>query len=966
MYVVLLLLLLFAAFMLTLSGVQRNRRGRALIGILLGVATVAFFAFLSFWGEYLWYEALGYSERFITRIEALIGYTLLSGVIGWAVVWLLSRSFPRAWTSARKLSQLGGGVIGILWGLNAWRTVWIYANSVSANVSDPIFGKDAGFYIFDLPFYNSLISLFVILVLFTLAVAGAIWIDSSRGAGLEELLRTGRTARPLTAALPVGPIYLSAALLLVLVGVSTYLDRYEFMFSSTGVVTGAGWTDVNIRIPLYTFIAVLCLILAAVLLIPAARSRLHNIMRRVPVQGVDPHLLGLGAVAGLLIVVWVGLLGVLPAAFQQLRVEPNEITFEQPYIQNNIEFTLEGFNLKKAEKRQFPVAERFDRQLVEDNEQIFTNIRIWDWRALGQVYKQFQELRLYYDFNDLDIDRYRFGGDYRQVMIAAREMNQANLPAQSKTFVNKRFKYTHGYGVVMNNVSEFTEQGQPEFLIKDIPPQSSHPDLEVERPEIYYGESTGTHVVVNSEEKEFDYPKGEENVNVRYQGDGGVGMGSLWRKFLYGWKFDGTTLFFSGYPKEGTRIMFNRQVMDRVEKIAPFLQYEPDPYIVLADGELYWIVNAYTTTDRYPYSEVFSTQRAARQPGATSRPGQIFLPQEADYLEGPNYIRNSVKVAVNAYNGKTDFYVFDEEDPLLRMWRNIYPGLFKSRDEMPEDLERHVRYPSDLLLLQGMVYSKYHMTDPEVFYNQEDLWVRATEKYYGRGQPVDPYYVMWERPKSDEAEFISMLPFTPKDRQVLIGWLAGMCDGENYGRLLAYQFPKDKRVLGPQQVEAKIDQNSYLSERLALWDQRGSRVIRGNMLAIPVDDTLLYVEPIYIEAESSAFPELRMVVVMHGEDMSYATSFEKALEGLYSEDVEPEEMVEETARQTGAEMATVQELIKEANQAFEQYLNLQQQMEFEKASRKMRKLRDTLKRLSEQAAETPESGSGDTSQEQSQ
>ncbi|MCF8085983.1 MAG: UPF0182 family protein [Desulfohalobiaceae bacterium] len=965
MYVVLLLLLLFAAFMLTLSGVKRNQRGRVLAGVILGLATVAFFAFLEFWGEYLWYDALGYSERFVTRIEALIGYTLLGGIVGWAAVWLLSRSYPRTWVSARKLAQLGGGAIGILWGLNAWRTIWIYANSVTTQVSDPIFAKDTGFYIFDLPFYNSLISLFVLLVLFTLAVAGAIWIDSSRGGGLEELLRTGRTARPLTAALPVGPVYLCAAALLVLIGVSTYLDRYEFMFSSTGVVTGAGWTDVNIRMPVYTLIALLCLILAAVLLIPAARNRLQGLMRRVPVQGVDPHLLGLGAVAVLLIVVWVSLVGILPTAFQQLRVEPNEITFERPYIQNNIEFTRQGFNLEKSEGRQFPAEERFDRQLVEDNEEIFNNIRLWDWRALGQVYKQFQELRLYYDFNDLDIDRYRYGDQYRQVMVAAREMNQDNLPEQSKTFVNRRFKYTHGYGIVMNNVSEFTEQGQPEFLIKDIPPQSTHPALNVERPEIYYGENTDTHVVVNSEEKEFDYPKGEENVNVRYQGDGGVGMGSLWRKFLYGWKFDGTTLFFSGYPKEGTRIMFDRQVLDRLNKLAPFLQYEPDPYIVLADGKLYWIVNAYTTTDRYPYSEVFSTRRAARQPGATSRPGQIFLPQETDYLEGPNYIRNSVKVAVNAYNGDTDFYVFDEEDPLLRVWRNIYPDLFTSRDKMPEELESHVRYPSDLLLLQGMVYSKYHMTDPDVFYNQEDLWVRATEKYYGRGQPVEPYYVMWERPQSDEAEFISMLPFTPKNRQVLIGWLAGMCDGENYGRLLAYQFPKDKRVLGPQQVEAKIDQNSYLSERLALWDQRGSRVIRGNVLAIPVDDTLLYVEPIYIEAESSAFPELRMVVVMQGENMSYATTFEKALEGLYSEDVEPEEMVEEAARETGAEMATVQELIKQANQAFESYLNLQQQMQFEEASRKMRKLRDTLQKLSEQA-ETREPESGGTTEEQSE
>ena len=960
MYIVLLLLLLLAAFLLTLSGVNRNLRGRALAGILLGLATVAFFAFLEFWGEFLWYDALGYSERFITRIEAMLGYTLLGAIIGWAGVWLLSLSFPKAWTTARKWAQLGGGVLGLLWGLNAWRTVWIYANSVSANVSDPIFAKDAGFYIFDLPFYNSLISLFVLLVLFTLAVAGAIWIDSSRGGGLEELLRTGRTARPLTAALPVGPIYLCVALLLVLIGVSAFLDRYEFMFSSTGVVTGAGWTDVNIRIPLYSLMALLCLVFAALLLIPAARSRLLGYMRRIPAQGVDPHLLGLGAVAAVLILFWVTLLGVVPTAFQQLRVEPNEVTFEKQYIKNNIEFTRKGFNLEKTQERQFAASQKFDRKLVKQNKEIFSNIRLWDWRAIEQVYKQFQELRLYYDFSDVDIDRYHFNNQYRQVMISPREMNLDNLPEQSQTFVNRRFKYTHGYGIVMNNVSEFTSEGLPDFLVKDIPPQSEYSELEVQRPEIYYGERTDTHVVVNTEVSEFDYPKGEQNAYTRYKGDGGVAMGSLWRKFLYGWKFDGTTLLFSGYPRKGSRIMFNRQILERLNKLAPFLQYEPDPYIVLANGKLKWIVDAYTTTNRYPYSEVFRAPSMKGPSGQMREPGQIFLPQEVSYLDGPNYIRNSVKVVVDAYSGDVDFYVFDKEDPLLQVWQNIYPHLFKSRDAMPAAMERHVRYPTDLLLLQGLVYSKYHMTDPEVFYNQEDLWVRATEKYHGHVQSVDPYYVMWERPHSDNAEFISMLPFTPKNRQVLIGWLAGMCDGENYGELLAYQFPKDKRILGPQQVEAKIDQDSYLSRKLSLWDQGGSRVIRGNILAIPVDDTLLYVEPIYLEAQSAAYPQLTLVVIMHGETMSYATSFEKALKGLYSEKAPTKQQVAEPTPGKKVDTSTMQVLIEQANQAFRSYLNLQQQMEFERASRKMRKLRDTLQQLSDQAEK---SGSGDKTKE---
>lgn len=946
MYIALLLGLLLVAFFLTFWGIEKGRRSHIAGGIFLGLVTAAFFGFLQLWGEFLWFESLGYGQRFWTRIFAAVGYSFAGLILGWAVAWALSRSFSPRWRRPRLWAQAAGGVIGLLWGLNSWQTIWIYFNSVTSQVADPVFGLDTGFYLFDLPFYDSLLSALMLIVLLTLGIAVALWVDASRGSGLEEFIRTGRTARPLTAELPVRPVYLCVALLLVLIGASLLLERFHLLYSYTGVVTGAGWTDVNIRMPMYSTMFILSLLLAAVLLVPGMRYRLLGLVRRLPTRIVDPHLLGLAVVAGVFIAAWILLLGVVPTAYQQLRVEPNEITYERPYIENNIEFTRHGFNLDKTEVRQFPAADRFDRDLVDKHGQIFDNIRLWDWRALRNVYKQFQELRLYYEFTDVDIDRYRYADQYRQVMLSAREMDQDSLPEQSQTFVNKRFKYTHGYGVVMNSVSEFTDEGQPEFLIKDIPPDSRHPELEVERPEIYYGEKTDGYVVVNSEEKEFHYPEGEDNVFVHYAGDGGVEMGNTWRQFLYGWRFDGTTLFFSDYPREGSRIMFDRQIMDRVEKLAPFLKFEPDPYIVLADGELYWIVEGFTTTDRYPYSEVFTTDDQMG-PGADSRrPGQIFLPSEADYFEGPNYIRNSVKAVVNAYSGDVDFYVFDEEDPLLQVWRNIHPDLFQPRQEMPGELERHVRYPSDLLLLQGKVFSKYHMTNPNVFYNQEDLWERATEKYYGRSQRVEPYYVMWEEPETGEAEYINMLPFTPRDRQVLSGWIAGMSDGENYGRLLAYKFPKERRILGPQQVETRIDQNRYLSERLTLWDQRGSRVIRGNMLAIPVGDTLIYVEPIYIEAEAAAYPELRMVVTAHGDRLSYAENFADALEGLYSEELEPEMAVEDpTPAAAEVETSTLQELIQEANQAFESYLDLQQQMQFEEASRKMRQLRNTLQEL---------------------
>lgn len=632
---------------------------------------------------------------------------------------------------------------------------------------------------------------------------------------------------------------------------------------------------------------------------------------------------------------------VVPRAFQWLRVEPNEITFEKPYIANNIEFTRHGFGLSDIQERQFPMSETFNEELVQRNQNIFSNIRLWDWRALDSVFKQFQEIRLYYEFLDVDIDRYTFNDQYRQVMVSAREMELNNLAEQSQTFVNRRFKYTHGYGITMNNVSEFTPQGLPDLLIKDIPPKSRYPELEVDRPEIYYGELTDTHVVVNTEAKEFDYPKGEQNAYIQYSGTGGVQLSNLWRKFLYGWKFDGTKFLLSSYPTSESRIMFHRQIKNRINNLAPFLRYSDDPYVVLVDGQLYWIIDAYTTSDSYPYSENFSTKaQAARQ---NRRGQQLFLPQKTSYIADDNYVRNSVKVVVNAFSGSVDFYIYEQDDPIIQVWDQIFPELFKPKQEMPKKLQNHVRYPSDYLLLQGMVNSKYHMTDPAVFYNQEDLWVRATEKYHNRVQPVEPYYVMWEKPGSDEPEFVLILPYTPKNRQVLIGWIAGMCDGKNYGRLLSYKFPKDKRVLGPQQVETKIDQDSYLSGQLTLWDQRGSNVIRGNVLAIPIEDTLLYVEPIYLQAETAAYPELRLVVTMHEDNMSYAESFDKALKGLYKEKEAKPKLGEKPA---GPKVKkTLEELIKKANQAFKDYLRLQHEMKFDQASKELDKLHRTLQQL---------------------
>jgi len=952
MYTAIYALLLLAAGFLVFRGFHSGKRSTVVNGIFLAALTVAFFAFLDFWGEALWFDALGYSSRFWKTVSAVAGFAVAGLILGWGLVHLLSYAIPKEKGRMRLWIRIGGGLIGLLWGVANWETIWIFFNRVSTSLSDPVLGRETGFYLFTLPFLDSLHGLLFFLFLFVLAAVFMISVGSGQSRlDVEELLRTGRTAQPVSLHFERGPIYIAAGLLLLVIAGGKLLDRYHLMYSGTGVVTGAGWTDVNVRLPLYSFMALLTAFLGVVLLVPRLRNKWQGLAQRLPTQQKDSLLLTLGSVTVLLVGLWFICLTVVPGALQWLLVEPNEITYEEPFIAHNIKFTRHGFNLHHVEERSFPMKGGFTRELVEQNRNIFSNIRLWDWRALDAVFKQFQEIRLYYEFPDVDIDRYTFDDQYRQVMVSAREMELGNLPSQSQTFVNRRFKYTHGYGITMTNVSEFTPEGLPDLLIKDIPPKSRFESLKVDRPEIYYGELTDTHVIVNSSEEEFDYPRGEQNAYTRYSGKGGVQLTSLWRKFLFGWKFDGTTLFLSGYPTQESRIMFHREIRKRVSKLAPFLRFDHDPYITLADGQLYWIVDAYTTSDSYPYSESFSTRSAAYQ--RTRQMEQIFLPQKTSYIAGANYIRNSVKAVVNAFSGEVSFYVFDPEDPIIQVWQNIFPELLQSKEAMPEKLRHHVRYPSDLLLLQGLVYSKYHMNNPRVFYNQEDLWVRGTEKYYNQVQPVEPYYVMWERPNSDEPEFVLILPFTPKNRQVLIGWIAGMCDGENYGRLLSYKFPKDKRVLGPQQVETKIDQDSYLSGQLTLWDQRGSNVIRGNVLAIPIEDTLLYVEPIYLQAETAAYPELRLVVTMHGDTMSYAETFEEALQGLYGE-AKPKEAIEPKDRER---QQSIDELINRANEAFTNYLRLQGEKKFGPASEELTDLHETLQRLQKQSG-GPEKQSG--------
>ncbi|MCB9292048.1 MAG: UPF0182 family protein [Lewinellaceae bacterium] len=937
MFTLLFLVLAGLGALIVFRSLGRKNRKRVAAGGALIVITVLFFLFLNFWGEKLWFDTLGYNDRFWTLFLAQTGFVAAGGLLAFGFISGLLYALPKGRKLLRNAAYALAILMGGLWGFANWNVFLQFWHKINTSLADPILGQDTGFYFFTLPFLDQVYSILLSLSIVGLAVSYLARFTVLRDGNNVSFGRVDDIDEHRSNRL----LFLNGGILLLVLAGGKYLDRFHLLYSELGAVSGPGWTDVHIILPTLMAVMILTALMGIFLFVPSFRNAIWRLLFRLGAGRDRQAEYTLGSVAAVVAAVWFIGLHLIPGTFQSFRVEPNEISYEEPYIRNNIEFTRHGFNLHQIEDREFPVEESFTREMVENNQTIFKNIRLWDWRALDAVLKQFQEIRLYYEFNNVDIDRYTFGGQYRQVMISAREMVPGNLPPESQTFVNKVFKYTHGYGVALTTVTEFTPEGLPNLLVKNIPPESQYAELAVSRPQIYYGELTDNYVITNSVEPEFDYPQGEENQYVSYAGKGGVQLSNFWRKLVYAYKMGDFKLLLSSYPTSESRIMFDRQIEKRVKKLAPFLDLDGDPYIVNANGELYWMLDAYTTSEYFPYSEPFSSREEIQfKEGEQQRSLRI---QHRRAFEGINYIRNSVKVTVNAYDGNVSFYIFDENDPLIRVWDEIFPGMMKKREEMPPALLAHIRYPVDYLMVQGLVYAKYHMGDPEVFYNQEDLWIRATEKYYGEVQPVEPYYIMWQQPEATEAEFSLILPFTPKNRQVSIGWIAGLCDPDNYGRFLAYSFPKEKRVLGPQQVETKIDQNSFLSGQLSLWDQRGSRVIRGNVLAIPIENTIFYVEPIYLQAETAAYPELRLVCVMHDDKLSYAQTFQEALEGLFGEAPAAPERAE---GQPAAAVPATADLIQQAQRAFDDYLEATGQKRFEDASQALHELEQALEGLS--------------------
>jgi len=893
----------------------RSRLIRAVIVLVLDLLVlVGVSVFFGLATELWWFASVGFGQRFWTEYSVRIVLFAIGAVIGSVVFGSGLRAATGVTGSesdsgralVRRIVTIVGALVGaVTLGLTTnaiWQPLLMFANRAISGTTDPVFGFDVSFYLFTLPFVESIRGILIgALVSYLVALALVVTITEPgvrKGYGVFALLARSVRLRRQAAGL--------AGVFVLLLALGRLLAIPELMYSPAGAVVGVGWLEANVLV-WANLIAALVLFASALLLLSAlfGERPLFGVLAIRQVEN-SPHAPGdsgdeggdegdepggeqeaaetressrdrevrltsrswiapAAVLAGLFLIT-----SAIPGLIRTLVLDPNEITLESEYIPYHIDFTREAFAIDSdnVTETRYETGRTVTEELIDANRPTLDNIRLWDWRALQDNLEQQQEIRLYYEFHDVDIDRYELDGETRQMMLSVRELEKSNLSAESQTWVSRHFKYTHGYGLVAVPVNAFLPQGGPDLTVRNIPPASADPRFEVRRPEVYYGERTDDHVYVNTTQQEFDYPSGDENVYTDYEGNGGVSMSGLTRRLALAWRIDGYRQLFSSYFDEDSRIMFRRNIVERVSVIAPFLRYDRDPYPVLTDdGRIVYIIDAHTTSRAYPYSKPYTGALGA--------------------FRGVNYVRNSVKVVVDAYNGSVQFYVVTPDDPIIQTFSRVFPELFAPISEMPASLKSHIRYPTDLLTVQAEIYSVYHMTDPGVFYQREDVWEFATERYRESFQPVEPYYVMLQYPDQDEVEFVLMLPFTPRNKNVMNAWMAGRSDYEQYGKLTVYTLPKGVEVLGPRQIEARIDQNTEMSRALSLWGQRGSSVIRGNLLAIPLflDEELviMFVEPIFLQAEEASLPQMQRVVLADQSRVVWDPDFDTAIDRLLGE-----------------------------------------------------------------------------------
>ncbi len=846
-----------------------GRRRRFLL--LLVVLAVVFFggrAALSYYVDVLWFKSLGYGEVFFRTLRlqwaVFAAFAAATFLILYGSFLALKRAhlpdLPEGHTILiggqplklpvepvlRLIALAVSLAIALATGAalsGQWPTLALYwyAPASSGSVVDPIFGRPLNFFLFTLPAWQVLVGWLLTLAVMICALA-AFFVLITGGARAI----TGKLSRHV--GLPWRGLSISFAFLLLIFTINAYISRFERLLEDHTIFGGVTYTDAHV---ILTGMLVVCAALVVGAGIALANVRAQR--GRWLVIAVVPAAV---CYLAMQVVAWY---------VSSFIVKPNELVREKPYIVFNTAMTRQAYGLNGVSQREFPAETTVEAADPANNQATLQNIRLWDWRALQDTLRQIQEIRTYYDFPDIDIDRYDIDGTMRQVMLAARELNVDKLPESSQNWINEKLIYTHGYGITMNPVNGFTPEGLPNLILSNMPVQSTVSSLKVTRPEIYFGELTNTDVYVKTRQQEFNYPQGQTNNLNSYEGTGGIEIDGFLRRLIIAFDRDDLgKLPFSDDVNANSRLLMRRNIRDRVAALAPFLTFDPDPYIVLGeDGRLSWIMDGFTVADSYPYSTHY-------QLGNSSI----------------NYMRNSVKAVIDAYDGTTTFYVFDAEDPIIAAYRQIFPTLFKDASQMPAGLRKHVRYPELLLKLQAEVYGLYHMTDAEAFYNREDLWTVASEVGMSdsgeqRTQAMQPNFVLMKLPGESGEEFVEILPFTPASRNNLIGWIAGRSDGEHYGTSVVYNFPKTKLVDGPLQIEARIDQNAQLSGQLTLWNQQGSHVRRGALLVIPTGKALLYAEPIYLQAERSPMPELRLVVLALQDRLAYGPTFEAALASLF-------------------------------------------------------------------------------------
>lgn len=823
----------------------------------VAVATVVLAAIVwpiaaHFYTDLRWFRSVGYGDVFTTVLGARVGVGVVVALLVAAALWLnlyLAARLTRGLAGVRLQDPTGtarldvGSVaprlalplcllVGIGAGFPAsdhWATWLRWRHAVDVGARDPLLGHDVGFYLFRLPALEAVGSL--VAWVLVLSFLGAAAMHAVRG-GLRATGR-GLTAQPRTR------LHLSVlgALFFVWLAFEAWLDAPRLMYSTTGPVAGASYADVHARLPALRVEIAAALVAAALVAASATRRRLGLL-----VAGV-----------GLYLVVEVLGVRVYPAIVQRFEVLPNEAAKEAPFISHNIAATRAAYRLDEVDERELSGETSIDRADIERNRATVENIRLWDHQQLLDTFSQIQEIRTYYEFASVDNDRYVIDGELRQTMLSPRELAAESLP--SRTWINEHFTFTHGYGLTLGPVDAATDEGLPVLFVKDIPPVSSVDEIQVTRPAIYFGELSNDYVFVRTAAREFDHPSGEDNVYSSYDGAAGVHLDSAFTRAAMATRVGALKLLLSDDIDEDSRILLYRNVRDRVQRIAPFLRFDSDPYmIVREDGTLAWIQDAYTVSDRYPYA----------QP-----------------IGGLNYIRNSVKAVVDAYDGTVTFYAADPDDPLLKVWKNIFPALFTSMDEMPEDVRAHLRYPEDIFRIQTELFTIYHMAEPDLVYNREDQWEIPSVQRSGTVERMVPYYTVMRLPGEEDAEYIQMIPFTPKRKDNLAAWMVVRMDGEHLGEMIVYTFPRDRLVFGPQQVMNRISQDADISRQISLWDQRGSQVIMGTLLVIPIEQALLYVTPLYLRSEGGRIPELKRVIVSYENRIAMQPTLDAAIDELF-------------------------------------------------------------------------------------